>query len=722
MSRLRTISRLRRVAAATVFALAAWSVLPGAATASSAPYPTWAPGVPPPPLPAATNGANLAPLPPMGWNDWAHYGCTTNNPYQGHVGPSESLFHTVADNLVSSGLAAKGYKTVTVDDCWMTPGRDANGNMITDTTKFPGGMKALGDYFHADGLKYGIYNDAGTATCTGQAGSAGNFQTDATLFASFGVDYVKTDGCNVSRPSGETQLQAYQAAYAQMSQGIASTGRPMAFSESEPAYFYIGVPSPRSDWYTSLASSQGTGQLWREGNDTYMWTPSTNTGDGWGYVKTNYDYNWPLARYSEPNSFNDPDFLLTGDNSLTVDEQKSQFALWSIMAAPLIVSSNASALLDPTTQSILGNTGIVAVDQDPLGAAATVVSRTGTADLLARPLANGDRAFALFNTTGSAQTLTTTLAQIGYTTAPQCSYSVTDLWAGTSTTANAGTTISASLPANGTAIYRVSSPFGCGSATPATRIVGPIGGNFGCVAVSSANAAVPAACNGTPAQRFALYGDGTIRNGASCLTATGGGTRGNPVQLASCTGATTQQWTYGSTGNLTNTSNALCLDDFGGLSGTWLDTWTCGASQNNQVVRLPVSQATGEVHGLTLDSNDGTCLTTLNGATAVGTAVVSSACNGSAVENWVAPGDGTLRLAGLCLQDPNSGGSQTQQTLGTCTGSANQTWSYDTVGNLVNAANSLCLDIFASQPSNNTEVDVFTCGYNQANQLWALPQ
>lgn len=516
----------------------------GFAAAGTVPEPlTWAPGLPPAQLPPAMNGADLARTPPMGWNNWAHYGCKTDNPYAGHEGVSEQLFRTVADNLVSGGLAAKGYKSVNIDDCWMTNKRDSKGDLSTNTDLFPSGMKALGDYIHAKGLKYGIYNDAGFATCAGQSGSEGHFAADAKLFARYGVDYVKMDGCNVTVPAGKTRLQAYVDAYTAMSKALADTGRPMVHSQSEPGYVYIGVEN-KSDWYSALLHSQQTGQLWREGDDGYVWTPRTREGDGWGFVQTNYNYNWPLARYSQANSWNDPDFLLAGDNSLTLDQQKTQFALWSMMASPLIISNDANKLTDSTTVSILGNTDIIAIDQDRLGAAASVVKRTPTADVLSRPLANGDRAVALFNNSGSQQTLSTTLAQLGYTTQSRCSFTVKDLWAGTSATYNAKTAISATLPANATAIYRVSASYGCGTTTATIPITGPINTKAGCVTVADSKpgtAATVGACTGAAGQRLTLPGDGTIRNGSSCLASTG--REGAAVKLAACDASAGQKWT-----------------------------------------------------------------------------------------------------------------------------------------------------------------------------------
>ncbi|TDU83324.1 ricin-type beta-trefoil lectin protein [Kribbella voronezhensis] len=405
-----------------------------------------------------------------------------------------------------------------------------------------------------------------------------------------------------------------------------------------------------------------------------------------------------------------------------MDQQKSQVALWSMMASPLIVSSDAGKLLDQTTKDILGNAAIVAVDQDKLGVAATVVSRSASTDVLARPLANGDRAFALLNRTSSTQTLSTTLAKIGYTTAPACSYAVTDLWNGTTSTATGTSPISTTVAAYGTAIYRVSSPYGCGTVQPATRVSGPLNSKAGCVSVAATagSTASPAPCDGTDAQRFTFIGDGTIRTGGNCLASTG--SNGASVVAAACDATTSQQWSSTTTGNLKNAANNLCLDLYGGLTGTRFDTWPCGSSQANQVFQLPVSQATGAVHVFTTSAGQGTCLTTHGGGTASGTAVVSSACDGSDTQNWTLPGDGTVRLAGRCLDDSNSGGTGSNLILFDCTGNSNQQWSYALNGNLVTGLPSkLCAGVRGATTANDTAAELQTCGHNLPSQVWTLP-
>jgi len=109
----------------------------------------------------AAQGTPLALVPPMGWNDWAHYQC----------GFTASTILYNAHALVDRGLAAAGYNTVTIDDCWMQKDRDASGNLQADPQRFPQGIESVVQSVHSLGLKFGIYEDAGYSTCAGFAGS-----------------------------------------------------------------------------------------------------------------------------------------------------------------------------------------------------------------------------------------------------------------------------------------------------------------------------------------------------------------------------------------------------------------------------------------------------------------------------------------------------------------------------------------------------------------------
>ncbi|HEX3783709.1 MAG TPA: ricin-type beta-trefoil lectin domain protein [Pseudonocardiaceae bacterium] len=520
---------------------------------------------------APAAAATLAATPPMGWNDWAHYQC----------GYDEQTILANADALVSTGLAAKGYDTVTIDDCWLASSRDSSGNLVADPTKFPDGMAYVGNYLHARGLKFGIYEDAGTQTCGGYPGSWGHFQQDANTFASWGVDYLKLDGCNLPSVSGETDEQVYQSAYSQEAAALAKVDRPITFSESAPAYF-IGQP----DWYSVLGWVKQYGQLWREGYDVATYDSSNPNASRWSSVLTNYGYNNPIGRYAGPGNWNDPDFLIAGDGGLTVDESKSQVALWAMMAAPMIMSSDVGQL-SSTAISILGNSDIIAVDQDPLGKQGTVAAQNGTTDVLYRPLANGDRAVALLNRSGSSITASTSTSAVGLVGGSGCGYSVRDLWTG-NTTSTTGT-ISATIPAHGTAIFRVTPNTGCG-ATESTGQIAATSGN--CVddsgsGTADGNPIVLWPCSGNANQRWQVPGDGTVRTLGKCLDVSGGS--GTAAELESCSGSSDQQWKYQRNGDLVNAKTGLCLDVTGGGSaaGTALEAWTCGDNQLNQIWSLP---------------------------------------------------------------------------------------------------------------------------------------
>lgn len=549
--------------------------------------------------PTATSplGHELALTPPMGFNNWARFGCRPDGIFAGDEGISESLILDQANALVDKNLARKGYDTVTVDDCWMTQSRDASGNLVPDPTLFPHGMKWLGDQLHAKGLKFGIYEDIGSYTCGGFPGSWGHFQQDVDQFASWGVDYIKLDGCNM--PEEANSAAGYSKAYKDFGAAMKANAskRDMVFSESSPAYFFIGK-SDLSDWYTVIDEASKSGQLWREGYDIKMYRSSHNAWNHNGNqagIMTQYAYNSQLARYSAPGSWNDPDFLITGD-ALTDEESRTQFALWSMMAAPLILSVDV-ANLSPASLATLSNTDIIAIDQDRLGKQAGIVSQNGTVDVLARPLAGGDRAVALLNRGSSTATLSTTLTNVGFQGGAACTASVKDLW--TSSTSPSSGTISASVPAHGTAIFRVQPGAGCTGQQPTGQISG-IGGK--CLddansATAPGNPVTLYSCHGGANQRWTVHGDGTIRALGACLDASyqSGDSRyvGYWAVVNPCDGRASQKWSYERNGYLKNTGLNLCADDFMSVTADTnpIIVGTCGVTkpnQGNQIWVLPV--------------------------------------------------------------------------------------------------------------------------------------
>ena len=182
--------------------------------------------------------ANLALTPPMGWNSWNKFACNV----------SEDLIKGMANAMVKSGMKDAGYQYVVIDDCWQVS-RDKDGNIVADPQRFPSGMKALADYIHALGLKFGIYSDAVSKTCQGRPGGLGHEYQDALKYASWDVDYLKYDWCN-------TTTQEAKAAYANMRAALDAAGRPIVLSICE-----WGKNDP---W---LWGAEVGGNLWRTTDD-----------------------------------------------------------------------------------------------------------------------------------------------------------------------------------------------------------------------------------------------------------------------------------------------------------------------------------------------------------------------------------------------------------------------------------------------------------------------
>jgi alpha-galactosidase len=527
---------------------------------------------------AQPNAQPLALTPPMGWNDWAHYQCGFNA-------------QTILDNataLVKTGLAARGYNTVTIDDCWMLKTRDAQGNLQPDPERFPHGMKPLADAIHRMGLKFGIYEDSGSTTCGEFAGSGwpqggGNdhFLQDARLFASWGVDYLKLDGCNlyVKDPHDVRQnLAAYRKAYAAEQAALKSVGRPIVFSESAPAYFEF---SP--EWYDVLTWVRGYGQLWREADDMANYDAKTPDTPRFKSVLFNYAYNLPLGRFQKPGNWNDADFIIGGDSGMNIAETRSQMALWAMMSAPLILSSDVGKL-SPEAIAILGNSRVIAIDHDLLGKDATLIKRTAATDYLLKPLKGGDYAVAVLNRGDVPAQVWIHPADLGFAAHPGCAINVENLWDGNPKPLLPY--LRTDIAAHDTAIWRIHPNPACGELSRSGAIVmttekpsGSIDGYANCLAAPG----TVRDCSGTPAETWTISPSGELKSAAGCLAATDG----KPA-LETCNGSSGQHWNYTLAGNLVNAENKMCLtNQSAGATGQPVSLQACGHNQLNQIWSLP---------------------------------------------------------------------------------------------------------------------------------------
>jgi alpha-galactosidase len=348
---------------------------------------------------AADNG--VAQTPPMGWNSWNKFACNV----------SEDLVKSAADAMVTSGMKDAGYQYVVIDDCWQVS-RDAAGNIVVDAKKFPSGIKALADYVHSKGLKFGIYSDAGTKTCAGRPGSRGHEYQDAIMYASWGVDYLKYDWCN-------TGTEDAQAAYTTMGDALKATGRPIVFSLCE-----WGSHKP---W---LWGAKVGGNLWRTTDDIQdHWAGHNKWPDGSccsNGVLDILDQQVGLESFAGPGHWNDPDMLEVGNGGMTTTEYRSHFSLWCVLAAPLI-SGNDLANMSPEIKAILTNREVIAVNQDALGMEGRRVRKDGDSEVWAKELKGGTRAVVLLNRGASDTEISVAWEDLGYP--DHFSASVRDLWA-----------------------------------------------------------------------------------------------------------------------------------------------------------------------------------------------------------------------------------------------------------------------------------------------------
>lgn len=414
-----------------------------------------------PPASASSSGganpppAQIAATPPMGWDSWDALGCAV----------TEHDVIQAAKWLVASGLRDAGYRYVIIDDCWYAPTRSASGSLRPNTGKFPTGMRWLGSYLHSHGLMFGIYASAGPSTCAqlnglypGTTGSLGHEQQDARTFASWGVDYVKYDWCSTAGSAWDEI-----AAFERMRDALRATHRPIVYSIN-PNSFHATTGN-RSNW-------SAVANLVRTGPDL---APVWNMGplQSWyaGVVNA-IAIDAPLWARAGPGHWNDPDALVVGmhadryaasvsspslhalvesppsgvDVQLSFEEMRTNFAMWTLLAAPLIIGDDVR-YLGAAVRGILLNRSLIAIDQDPLGRQAHPLGRTR--EVWAKPLSGGSVAAGLLNSSTAWKRISTTAGALGLPRAPK--YSVRDAWTGRQwTTTGSLRTV---VPPEGVAIF-----------------------------------------------------------------------------------------------------------------------------------------------------------------------------------------------------------------------------------------------------------------------------
>ena len=278
----------------------------------------------------------LAQLPPMGWNSWNTFGWQIN----------EKLIFEMADLMDSQGYREAGYEYLVIDDCWSLRERGKDGRIVPDPEKFPHGMKAVADYVHSKGLKFGMYSCAGVRTCAGYPGSYDHEFVDAQTFADWGVDFLKYDFCNFPQ-SGNCK-----ARYLTMSMALKATGREILFSACN-----WGMEEP-GEWMRAIGA-----HMYRSTGDIM-----DNFVSFTDIVKSQLN----KLCMSGNHCFNDMDMLTVGMEGkgnvglgkvCSYEEYRLQFVLWCLCGVPLMMGADLRTLA-PEYRALMLNPALLRINQD----------------------------------------------------------------------------------------------------------------------------------------------------------------------------------------------------------------------------------------------------------------------------------------------------------------------------------------------------------------------
>jgi len=371
----------------------------------------------------------LARTPPMGWNSWNAWAMTVD----------DAKVRRAASRLVELGLADLGYQYVCIDDGWEGT-RDPDGAIRPDR-KFPD-MRALGDYLHGLGLKFGIYSSPGPRTCGGCEGSYGHEQQDAATYAAWGVDLLKYDWCSYGKVMGGRSLEALQEPYRRMARLLAEGPRDIVFSICQ----------------------YGMGRVWEWGREVggHLWRTTGDIVPMWWSVRKNGFGQHSIAHHGGPGGWNDPDMLEVGwvggwgpppyPTPLTSHEQMTHLSLWALVAAPLLLGCDLEKM-DEFTLALVGNPEVVAVDQDPLGRPGRRLRADESSQVWVRGLADGTLTVGLFNLTDERRDVVVSWQELGLAGFQP----VRNLWTRTDT-AGADGAYQAQVPPHGVVLVKIGMP------------------------------------------------------------------------------------------------------------------------------------------------------------------------------------------------------------------------------------------------------------------------
>lgn len=366
----------------------------------------------------SANTSGQAATPPMGWNSWNAF----------YTDIDEDKVLASARIIVNSGLAAKGYRYVNLDEGWWDR-RRKDGRMLVRVDKFPSARTRDGatsfrpftDRLHAMGLKAGIYSDLGRNTCAQafapdatnlpqgsvaerEVGLYGNIDRDIRLyFGEWGFDYIKVDGCGL-RAYGESSHLVASGRYRPLTpildlETVSRSNIPAVQALFREVKGALIRHNPDGDFLLSLCI-WGSANVRAWGKDVgNISRTSDDIIPDWGRLLTNFDSAAKRALYAKPGTWNDPDMLFIGKGEFDehhLTEARSHFALWSMINAPLLIGTDLRNT-PPSLLEIFGNAALIALNQDPGGHQAVIAFDSDDLQIFVKTLANGEKAVAILN-------------------------------------------------------------------------------------------------------------------------------------------------------------------------------------------------------------------------------------------------------------------------------------------------------------------------------------
>lgn len=362
--------------------------------------------------------AGRAATPPMGWSSWNAFGTDID----------EAKVLGSAQRIVDSGLAARGYRYINIDDGWAVRRQMPDGRMVIRADRFPSSVQGSSTSFrpftdkvHAMGLKAGIYSDLGRNTCSQaysgdetdlpkgsvlerEVGLYGHIDQDIALyFSDWGFDFIKVDGCGLRAYSDwNPKVRSGQYRALPPVLDLESVGRsdiPAVQAEFTQINAALRRNKPDGDFLLSLCI-WGAADVRAWGKDFgNLSRTSDDIRPSWTRLLSNFDSAARRELYAHPGSWNDPDMLFIGTGDFDANhlvEAKSHFALWAMLNSPLMLGADLRTMPQPL-MDIVGNADIIALNQDPAGNQATLAYDADDLQILVKQLASGQKAVALFN-------------------------------------------------------------------------------------------------------------------------------------------------------------------------------------------------------------------------------------------------------------------------------------------------------------------------------------